>query len=101
MDQILVALLTGIFVMLVVLGVEFRNLTQELAAVSHEVRNLRLASRTRVRPAAVQSGPVTNEQVMARLGRSTMSRRIVVGGDAESPLNTNLGVSLGGEAPHE
>jgi hypothetical protein len=54
-----------------------------------------------VRPAAVQSGPVTNEQVMARLGRSTMSRRIVVGGDAESPLNTNLGVSLGGEAPHE
>jgi hypothetical protein len=38
---------------------------------------------------------------MARLGRSTMSRRIVVGGDAESPLNTNLGASLGGEAPHE
>lgn len=63
-----------------------------------EIRNLRLVSRTRVKKASVQSGVADPEVQLSRLGRTTKSRRVVVGGDGDSDLNKVLSgfVSKGG-----
>lgn len=58
-----------------------------------EVRNLRLKSRARVSEYGVQSGEVTQEQQLRRLGRSSFGRRIVVGGDDDSEQKQNLRIS--------
>lgn len=45
---------------------------------------------TRQSVVSVQSGPVTQEQQLARLGRHSVGRRVVVGGDEDSQLHQNL-----------
>ncbi len=55
-----------------------------------EVRDLRLTSRTRVRRAKVQTGVPSREEKLVRLGRSSASTRLVVGGDDDSQLNRIL-----------
>jgi hypothetical protein len=57
---------------------------------SHELRDLRLTSRTRISDAAVRSGPLSEERLLTRLGRASKSSRVVVGGDADSQLNQDL-----------
>lgn len=55
------------------------------------IKRHQLNPRTRIGgPIAVQSGEVSEEQHLARLGRASSARRIVVGGDHDSQLNNDL-----------
>lgn len=55
-----------------------------------QVASLQLNPRTRISTASMQSGAVTQEQSLERLGRASAARRIVVGGDPDSELYTKL-----------
>lgn len=56
-----------------------------------KIKDLQLNPRTRIGgPIAVQSGPVTQEQQLKKLGRASAARRVVVGGDPDSQLNHDL-----------
>lgn len=87
MDTVLqIALLT----MLVWVVVEIRRLVVTFKVLTQSVDHLRLTSRARISTTSMQSGEVTDEQKLTRMGRSTYGKRVVVGGDEESPLHTNL-----------
>lgn len=68
--------------------------TKALEALADETRELRLTSRAKVSTAAVRNQPMSEEQKLVRLGRSSRAKRVVVGGDPDSELHTNLGKSL-------
>lgn len=56
-----------------------------------EIVQHQLNPRTRISTIGVQSGPITDDQTAARVGRATSSRRVIVGGDPESELSQSLG----------
>lgn len=58
--------------------------------VAQEIRGLRLTARTRIGQASMQSGVETEEQRLTHLGRTSASRRVVVGGEEESQLHKDL-----------
>lgn len=62
-----------------------------------EMRELRLTSRARISQTKVRSGAVTDEETLVRLGRASKAKRVVVGGDPDSNLHTNLSTRLPGE----
>ena len=97
MILLLAALLAGILGVLVWLGVEIRGLRLEVLSHTEATEKLRLDSRARVRTLSVQSGPVTDDQRLRRLGRSTRAKRVVVGGEVDSPLHTNLSKQVSGD----
>lgn len=61
-----------------------RHLERTINSLGHEVRELRLTSRTRITTASVRSGAPSEVEILKRLGRASASRRIVVGGDDDS-----------------
>jgi hypothetical protein len=66
-----------------------------------DVSTVRLKLSTRVSRVSMQSGAVSDEQQLQRLGRASVGRRIVVGGDDDSQLNRDLTTSLIREADDE
>jgi hypothetical protein len=95
MTIVLAMLLTALLGVSAWLGVEIRKMSRFVETLIQETRTLRLISRTRVKTISVRNGPVTEESRIRRLGRSSAAKRIVYGGDPESPLHTNLSRSLG------
>lgn len=71
--------------------------------LTSEVRELRLTSRTRVSQALVRTGPVSEEAQLTRLGHASAARRVVVGGDDESPQKQRLvrQARVGGDSEEE
>lgn len=67
-----------------------RNIVEAITENTEELRNLRLKSRVRINTASMQSGAKTDEQALARMGRATFGKRVVVGGDQDSELHTGL-----------
>lgn len=55
-----------------------------------EIRELRLKARTRIAQADMTASPLSEEAQLARMGRSTRAKRVVVGGDEASELHTAL-----------
>jgi hypothetical protein len=76
---------------------QVRRLRVSVEENTAETKSLRLKSRARIATASVQSGAVSEEQQLRRLGRASQARRIVVGGDDDSQLNQELNQQLGGE----
>ena len=72
-----------------------RAMSQITEAQNQVVKEVRLATRTRQSTASMQSGAITQEQKLKRLGRATVAKRVVVGGDEDSELHTNLSRPLG------
>lgn len=77
-------------VAIVVLIIEVRHNKRAREELIHEIQELRLKSRARVGQTGIQSGAVTQEQKLRRLGRASVGRRIVVGGDDDSQLKKDL-----------
>lgn len=59
-----------------------------------ELHELRTTGRTRVGVTRIRNTVESDEAKLVRLGRSTRARRVVVGGDEDSPLRVNLMRSL-------
>lgn len=55
-----------------------------------ELKSLSLNPRTRIGQATMQSGAVTEEQTLQKLGRASVARRVVVGGEDGSVQKQNL-----------
>lgn len=72
------------------LGWEVRQARVVVGELREAVDGLRLKSRARVSTAGVRNTPVSDEAVLARLGRASRAKRVVVGGEEGSPLHTNL-----------
>jgi hypothetical protein len=87
-----VTLILGIAILalLSVIAVRLDRLGDVLEANTQEVRELRLTSRTRIRDYSVQSGEVSAEQSLTRLGRASAAQRVVFGGDDDSDLHQDL-----------
>ena len=90
MTVLMVMLLFGIFVELLAFFYVMVQAVNKVDKLSDEVRQLRLTSRARVRRASMQSGATTDEQVLSRLGRASVGRRVVIGGDDDSVLSGQL-----------
>lgn len=90
MIYIITLLLVVVCVLLWLILKRMAQLMDFQLQTAHEVRELRLTSRARVSKASMQSGEVSHEQKLVRLGRASTGRRIVVGGDDDSQLNKNL-----------
>ena len=95
MLHIIVALLGIVSVLLAVIAVQLVKL--RLNDVPDAVRRLddifraQLNPRTRIGgPVKMQSGAVSDEQKLEKLGRHSSGRRIVVGGDDDSQLHLDL-----------
>lgn len=57
---------------------------------STEVSETKAFFRSRISRASMQSGETSPERELTRLGRATAARRVVVGGDPDSQLHTDL-----------
>lgn len=94
MDTMLLALVAlQVIVWIVGLTLLIRALrlvNQAAVSLEHEVRELRVTSRARVGSFKVQSGARSEERSLQRLGRASSGKRIVVGGEDDSPLNQKL-----------
>lgn len=90
MTTILAILLVQLIVVLAVAVFYLRRLITTIGVNTEEVRTLRLDSRTRISEYSVRSGAVTEEQQLRRLGRASVGRRVVVGGDPNSQLTKDL-----------
>jgi hypothetical protein len=90
MNTILAILLVQLIVVLVVAVFYLRRLITTIEVNTESVENLRLNARTRISEVSVRSGAVTDEMTMRRLGRASVGRRVVVGGDPTSQLNKDL-----------
>jgi len=90
MTTILAILLVQLIVVLAVAVFYLRRLIMTIGVNTEEVRTLRLDSRTRISEYSVRSGAVTEEQQLRRLGRASVGRRVVVGGDPNSQLTKDL-----------
>jgi hypothetical protein len=101
MNTILAILLVQLIVVLVVAVFYLRRLIMAVGVNTEEVRELRLTSRTRISEVSVRSGAVTDEMVMRRLGRASVGRRVVVGGDPGSQLNKDLTTLEERETDHD
>jgi hypothetical protein len=58
--------------------------------IYREVMGIKRQTFPRISRASMQSGKVSEEQHLARLGRASAARRVVVGGDADSQQYKNL-----------
>ena len=85
-----VILLGLIFGALMLLAYLLTQVNRSNLDVVTELRELRLHYRTRIAQASVQSGAVSDEQKLERLGRASAARRVVVGGDDASVQKQNL-----------
>jgi hypothetical protein len=86
--MILVAVLVG--ALFIVFGVNpLRQDTKEMNRKLDQLMALSLNPRTRIGQASVQSGAPTEEQELRRLGRASVAKRVVVGGE-DSILRTRL-----------
>ena len=94
---LVVVLLVLILLVLLALISRIDDLVRATRRNTSEVRKLRLKSRARVRQASVQSGPVSHEQQMERLGRASVGRRVVVGGDDDARQKKMLMDQVGGQ----
>lgn len=79
---VILVILLSLSVAVVVRAID--NVVTSIDLQTEEIRSLRLQSRARVAQASVQSGEVSEEQRLMRLGRASESRRVVVGGDDDS-----------------
>lgn len=84
-----------LMVIVVVIGVDnLRRETQRVGDLLEEIKGLQLNPRTRIGTLAPRSGAVSQEQELTKLGRASAARRVVVGGDPDSRLNTDLTTTL-------
>lgn len=90
MQYIIAGLLVVVAGLLAAIYFHLSDLATVLRDAEEEVRQLRIHSRARVSRAAVQSGAATEEQSLVRLGRASVGRRVVIGGDPDSHLNQQL-----------
>lgn len=83
--MILVAVFVG--ALFIVFGVNpLRQDTKDMNKKIDKLLALSLNPRTRIGQASMQSGAITEEQELKRLGRTSQAKRVVVGGDDESPM---------------
>lgn len=75
------------------------QLLREMEETMRRLVTLSLNPRTRLGHIAPQSGPVSREQTLSRLGRASAARRVVVGGDDDSQLYHDL--NMYNRAPEE
>lgn len=78
---------------LVVVMVGIVRLREDIYAVKEkldELTSLSLNPRTRISQASMQSGATTEEQTLAKLGRVSVAKRVVVGGDDDSVQKQTL-----------
>lgn len=101
MLHIIAALLGIITVILAVITIQLVKLRHEdvpyVGARLDDIFRAQINPRTRIGgPIKVQSGAVSDEQKLERLGRAStaIGRRIVVGGDDDSQLNKDLTTSV-------
>ena len=67
------------------------KMVEALEENTAELTRLRIAkANSRMSRAGMQSGATSEEQLLRRLGRASVGRRVVVGGDPDSELNQNL-----------
>lgn len=92
--SIIAAATVGIFVMVWMVVDRLEDLKEVTRGTTDEVRDLRLKARTRISEYGVQSGEVSHEQHMKRLGRASFGRRVVVGGDDDSQQKQDLRLSV-------
>ena len=90
MTILVVILLMQLVLVLVVACFLLRGIRRDIQANTSATDQLRLDSRTRISQVSVRSGAVTEEQQLRRLGRASVGRRIVVGGDRDSQQYQNL-----------
>lgn len=95
MLHIIVALLGIVAVLLAVIAVQLvklrRNDVPDAVRRLDDISRAQLNPRTRIGgPVRVQSGAVSDEQKLEKLGRVSTGHRIVVGGDDDSQLNRDL-----------
>lgn len=97
MMALMLMTLVGLLVVSVLILVQLMEIARNTRGLGQEIKELRLTSRTRVRQAGVQSGPVSDEQVLSRLGRVSVGRRVVVGGEDGSEQKTKMkrGIKVG------
>lgn len=89
----ILAILTLVVLLLLAVIIGMLRIRDEVELVMKEVAHLKQLSlnpRTRATQASMQSGAITNEQVARKLGRSSVSKRVVVGGEDEAILNQQL-----------
>jgi len=67
-----------------------RDDISDLSGQLEKLTALSLNPRTRFAQATMQSGATTEEQTLSKLGRSSVARRTVVGGDDDSVQKQNL-----------
>lgn len=101
----LIAVLLGtLAVLLAVISVQLLKLNRSEVYQSGRLDDIfraQINPRTRIGgPVAIQSGAVSEEQELERLGRASHGRRIVVGGDDDSQLNKDLAIATREEADH-
>lgn len=83
-------LLLLILVVLCVIAVGLWRLSDEANRLTANVNQLRMSGRTVQKTAIMRDGELTEERSLTRLSRATKGRRIVVGGDEDSPLHQDL-----------
>lgn len=89
-------LVVEVAVSTVVLVMAIHDAGRRVDILAEETRNLRLKSRARVTTASIQSGPLSEEAELRRVGRHSTGRRKVVGGDPDSEQRQNLERQGGG-----
>lgn len=98
MLTLIAALIVVAILLLAVICVQLVKLNTVGAAERDRLDDIfraQLNPRTRIGgPFAIQSGAVSEDQEVQRLGRATVGRRIVVGGDDDSQLKRDLTTQL-------
>lgn len=86
----IVLLALSIWVGSVVVSRAIRDGVKATRQNTDEVQDLRLTSRARISTAVMRSGEVSEERKLTRLGRASKARRVVIGGDDDSQLSSDL-----------
>lgn len=87
---LLAALLVALVFFTVILSRRLRETSRALLGLREEVQSLRVTSRTRVSTLVADTPESKEIRTLRRLGRASVGRRVVVGGDDDSQLNRNL-----------
>ena len=82
--------ITGCLVALIIGLASVQKDIQGLNDKLDQLTSLSLNPRTRIGQATMQSGAVSEEQKLERLGRASVARRVVVGGDDDSRQKQDL-----------
>lgn len=77
---------------------KMNQVIQSNREVVAELQKLRLTSRARVKTMKVRSGARTEVEELARMGRATRAKRVVVGGDPDSRQFVQVGGKVEKEA---